>query len=44
MPRDDYVPLSVRCGGRGVKLGWWAKGRRQALALRLAPWLGGPYS
>ena len=35
----DFVPLSVRHGGPRVRLGWWLKGRREAIALRLAPWL-----
>lgn len=36
---SDYVPLSVQYGNRRKKLGWWFKGRCEAMALRLAPWL-----
>lgn len=36
-----YVPLSVRHGNRRKKLGWWFSSRREAVALKLAPWLGG---
>jgi hypothetical protein len=39
METESYVPLSVRYGGRRKKIGWWLKGRRQAVALWLAPWL-----
>lgn len=34
-----YVPPSVRYGGRRAKLDWWFKGRREAVAIWLAPWL-----
>lgn len=34
-----HVPLSVRNGGRRKRINWWIKGKRQQLALRLAPWL-----
>jgi hypothetical protein len=34
-----FVPLSVRHGSRSLKFFWWWAGRREALALRLAPWL-----
>ncbi len=36
---QPYVPLSVRYGGSREKLGWWLSGRREWLALKLAPWL-----
>lgn len=41
MRREEYVPLSVRHGSRWRKLTWRVKGWREAVALRLAPWLGG---
>lgn len=34
-----FVPLSVRQGNRRKKFSWRVLGRREALALRLAPWL-----
>lgn len=37
----NHVPLSVREGNRRKKFGWWLEGRREALAVRLAPWLAG---
>jgi hypothetical protein len=36
---ERYIPLSVRYGGPRKRFGWWLKGRRQAVALWLAPWL-----
>lgn len=36
---SEYVPLSVREGGWRKRFGWRVKGWRQAVALRLAPWL-----
>lgn len=37
----SYIPLSVREGNCRKRFAWHVKGRREALALRLAPWLGG---
>jgi hypothetical protein len=37
----EYVPLSVREGGRKARLRWWLGSVREAVALRLAPWLRG---
>lgn len=34
-----YVPLSVRHGSRRKRLAWWWLGRRETLALWIAPWL-----
>lgn len=34
-----WEPLSVREGGRLWRLGWRWKGAREAIAVRLAPWL-----
>jgi hypothetical protein len=36
---DDWTPLSVRDGNGRKRIAWWVKGRREALALKLAPWL-----
>lgn len=41
-PELGYVPLSVRHGNRRKRFGWRIQIRREALALRLAPWLRGP--
>lgn len=34
-----YTPPSVRYGNRRAKLNWWLSSFREAIALRLAPWL-----
>lgn len=36
-----YVPLHVREGGRRDRFAWWVGGRRERLAVRIAPWLAG---
>lgn len=40
MSDEKWVPLHVREGGWREKLAWWVSGRREALAYRLAPWIG----
>jgi hypothetical protein len=39
MADDGFVPLSVRHGNRRRRLAWWWSGRRESVALWLAPWL-----
>lgn len=34
----NHVPLSVRNGGWRLRLDWWWRGRREEVALWLAPW------
>ena len=44
-PQQKWQPLSVRNSRRisKARFVWWLKGRRSALALKIAPWLGGPH-
>lgn len=35
----EYVPMSVRHGSRRKRVGWMIASWREAVALRLAPWL-----